>query len=52
MDPYTRVTRGLGMSMRVNKNANALGGEFPWNPLPRDCYQASLPAKQTSLECA
>jgi hypothetical protein len=40
------------MSIQVNENAKAPGGEFPWNSLPPECSQASQPVKQTSLECA
>jgi hypothetical protein len=36
------------MSIWVNENAKTPGGET----LPRECFQASWPAKQTSPECA
>jgi hypothetical protein len=38
------------MSIWVNENAKASGGEFPWNSFPRECLQTFQPVKQTWLE--
>jgi hypothetical protein len=39
------------VSIWVNENAKARGGEFPWNSFSPECFQAFQPDKQTWLEC-
>jgi hypothetical protein len=46
-----QTNAGIGYEYMGYENAKVLGGEFPWNSLPRECSQVSWPAKQTSLEC-